>query len=96
MLTFIHDCPHCGVIGGGFNVHGYYHTSSIQAQSSYKQIMVSLMAICNRCKGSIVTTTALTNEAHTMLHRLNNASEWHSLESFYDAKSVLPFYQTVP
>lgn len=65
MISFSHDCPHCGTIKSGFEVKGYYENRKYDNYSIF-----SLLAICNTCSEAIVGTFSIFDESY-LKHKID-------------------------
>ena len=66
MITFKHNCPHCGVENGAFKVRTYHENSKYLDFSIF-----SILATCNTCSGSIIADIKIYDTAY---HKQNIAA----------------------
>ncbi|WP_439242363.1 DUF4145 domain-containing protein [Lonepinella sp. BR2474] len=87
MITFGYNCPHCGVVNGGFEVRSFYENKKHDNLSIF-----SLLAICNTCDGSIISDIAIFDNGirkekiDGFRHQLNHKDYYYNLYEVYTGK----------
>ncbi|MGQ9444670.1 DUF4145 domain-containing protein [[Pasteurella] aerogenes] len=82
MISFSHDCPHCGTKKSGFEVKCHYENKKYSDYSIF-----SLMATCNTCAGAIVGAFDVYDEGYG--HNINKARSLLEAPKQYNLAELL-------